>query len=281
MPASILSIEGEYPELKSSFLLVTLLGLSLIAAEPARAGSEPIPAIPTEGQFTHGTLDSLLRQVVHEDLVDYTAIQQQRHRLVHYLGQIAGVRPGQLPTRTDSLAFFINAYNAITLGFVMEHYPGILSVLDVSNGNGGEGSPAFFKQKARVAGHYVSLDELEHKMLRGRLPDPRIHFAINCASVSCPPIRDRAYQAKGLEEQLDEVTVSFINDPDQNRFDPETGKLYLSQVFEWFPMDFERAAGSVEAFFFAYLEGYGPGRDVPETTISFLPYDWRLNARKP
>jgi hypothetical protein len=249
----------------------------LAACQPALAASDRIAAIPTEGRFTHGTLDSLLRQVVRDELVDYATLKQQRAMLDRYLGQIAGVRPDQLPTRADSLAFFINAYNAIVLDLVAQRYPDLQSVMEGAEGE----SPAFFENKAQVAGHYLSLKKLEYGILRARFGEPRVHFAINCASVSCPPLRERVFRGKGLEEQLDEVTRRFINDPSRNRYDPEAGVLYLSQVFKWFPMDFERVSGSVEEFFFAYLVGFGPGRDVPEVKILFMPYDWRLNAWTP
>jgi hypothetical protein len=238
------------------------------------AAKDEVASTGTADTFSHATFDSLLRLVVHEDRVDYGAAKKNRTLLNRYLVQIAEAQFPRGASHSDSLAFFINAYNAVTLGFVLDRYPAIKSVLEEEDG-------AFFKRKARVAGRELSLDEIEHEILRKRFQEPRIHFAINCASISCPPLLGTVFTAEGLEEQLDGVTRSYLNDPRHNRLDPATGTLFLSQLFEWFGEDFVRAFGSVQAFVLSHIESTGGGPDETEIKISYLPYDWRLNDWKP
>jgi len=122
--------------------------------------------------------------------------------------------------------------------------------------------------------------QIEHKILRARYTEPRIHFALVCASESCPPLRPEAYRAADLDHQLDDQARTFLRDPAKNRYDADQGVLYLSKIFSWFEGDFEAHSASVSAYVEPYLlveagQAVRSG-DVP---IRYLPYDWSLNGR--
>ena len=132
-----------------------------------------------------------------------------------------------------------------------------------------------------LRGQVLSLNDIEHEILRKELGEPRIHFAIVCASKSCPELRSEAYRAKTLDEQLTQAARSFISDPSKNRFDAAARTLRLSPIFDWFRADFERSSASLPAFVARYAEpavatALSSGGEV---RIEFLDYDWSLNGR--
>jgi hypothetical protein len=126
-----------------------------------------------------------------------------------------------------------------------------------------------------LKGGSVSLDDIENGTLRADFREPRIHFALVCASRSCPALRGEAYRAADLDRQLDEQARAFLADPTKNRFDPATNTLHLSSIFKWFRADFEAAAGSLPAYVGGYLSD--PRAAAPGVRIEFLDYDWSLN----
>lgn len=129
-------------------------------------------------------------------------------------------------------------------------------------------------------GRMLSLNDIEHEILRKQFDEPRIHFAIVCASKSCPVLRTEAYRAKDLESQLDEAARTFIRDPSRNRFDPGSRVLRLSSIFKWFREDFERAAGTLPAFVARYHdESSAVALRTGGLRVEFLEYDWSLNKR--
>lgn len=213
--------------------------------------------------------DALLRASVKGGHVEYPAFQSNA-AFKGYLDALA--RPAKLDSRAETLAYYINAYNA----FAIE---GILDGLSPSSFLGRQ---RYFKaQKWPLNGSGISLHDIEHAVLRP-LGDPRIHFAIICASKSCPFLRSEAFTSAKLDVQLDAQARQFINDPSRNRFDRNGGVAHLSEIFKWFEEDF-RGAGSLQK----YLAKYAADPDVARTLaadgfrVEWISYDWSLNGTPP
>ena len=158
---------------------------------------------------------------------------------------------------------------------ILDHYP-LKSIRSI----GLLPLAAFRKSFIPLLGQELSLNDIENDRLRAELRNPRIHFAIVCASKSCPALRSEAWRADAIDQQLDEATVAFLRDTSRNRWDAPGRTLLLSSIFKWFREDFERAAGSLLAFVARYARPevaavlqQGPVK------IEFLDYDWSLNAR--
>jgi hypothetical protein len=239
-----------------------VLALAL-AALPARA-------------FDHSPWDALLnRHVVvlpgaHASQVDYAGFARDRAALKAYLASLSRVARGEFDAWPQDArkAFLINAYNAFTVEKILTRYPDIGSIWDFGRIFGNPFKDKFF----RLLGGPMSLDGIEHGMLRrrGDYDDPRIHYAVNCASVGCPMLREEAYVARRVGRQLDEQAERFLSDRSRNRF--RDGRLEVSKIFDWFKEDFEPRAQYVAR----YADALGdPGGDVP---IDFLDYDWSLNG---
>jgi hypothetical protein len=224
------------------------------------------------GMVDHNLYAGLLKQYVKDGAVDYQGFKNEEATLDAYLKMLEQTN-SQMLFRNEQLAFFINAYNAWTIKLVLGGYPGIKSIKDL----GGVLSSPWKKKICRIDGRVISLDELEHKTIRPRFQDPRVHFAVNCASRSCPPLLSEPYQGNNLERQLDAATRGFINNPQSNRLVGET--LYVSKIFDWYKADFK--SGVVE-FFLKYAEGDFRERlkaNIDQLRIAYLDYDWSLNGR--
>ncbi len=205
------------------------------------------------------------RNGIHHHRVDYQAVGQDP-RYAQALALIANFPVAQLTERNARLAFYINAYNLYAIKMVIDHLP-LESIRDV----GSLFSPVWGKEAGIIGGKPVSLDEIEHEILRP-MGEPRVHFAIVCASLSCPNLRTEAFTAEKLEQQLDDQTRSFLQDSSKG-LALEGNRVRVSQIFDWFGEDFE-AAGGVESFLRRY-------RDLPASIRlrPDLPYDWSLNGR--
>ena len=225
----------------------------------------------------HLLLDTLLQQYVHEGRVDYAGWKaRDMPKLDQYLDQLPRADRAAPTSREERLAFWINAYNACTIKGVLQRYPidsiigRILGVIP---------SPGFFHDKAYTpAGERMDLDHIEHGILRKEFAEPRIHFAIVCASVGCPYLRNRAFEAATLHETLDAAAREFMRNPEKVHVDRSSSTLHLSELFKWFAEDFERAAGSVPAYVARYL----PEEDRPVVlgvgvSLRYLEWDWSLN----
>lgn len=280
-----------------------LLPLALVSATvlafPSESAVEPIARPADRNQETgsvpakapakvafdhqHTAWNEVLKRHVKGDDFDYAALAQDRTKLNTYLGQLQAVMPPELKswTKQQRFAFWINAYNAYTIAKVVENYP-IDSIKDLSTGLFGVNS-IFDKEFIPLSAHHpegksdlLSLNDIEHGILRKRFPDARVHAAINCASKSCPPLRGEAIVAGRLDLQLDAQMKAFVNDSTRNLIDVENGKLRLSKIFDWFDDDFERDAGSVRD----YLLRYAPSEKhafLRKAKIKYLDYDWSLN----
>jgi hypothetical protein len=224
----------------------------------------------------HAPWTAILERWVSNGRVDYAGLQRtDRARLTAYLRDLSGACAADYRrwTREERIAFWINAYNAFTVQLVLDHYP-IDSIRRIGWLPGAAFRRAFIPM-AGTKGGPISLDDIEHGTLRRDFAEPRIHFALVCASRSCPDLRPEAYRPADLDRQLDDQARRFLRDPGKNRYDASTRTLHLSSIFEWFRGDFETAAGSLPAFVSPYLE------DARATEvgvrIAFLDYDWTLN----
>jgi len=221
--------------------------------------------------------------------VRYSGMQAERPRLKSYLDSLSAVTPEEYRhwTKPRQLAFLINAYNAFTVELILTRYPDLASIKDLGSLLQSPWKKRFF----RLLGETRSLDELEHEMIRapGTFDDPRIHFAVVCASIGCPMLRNEAFTAERLESQLDDAQERFLSDRDRNRFEAGSGTLKVSRIFDWYRKDFElghKGFDSLEAVFARYADRLADGSD-PRTRIragdyrlDFLPYDWALNAAR-
>jgi hypothetical protein len=173
-------------------------------------------------------------------------------------------------TPDEKKAFYVNAYNAMAIGIVLDRYP-IKSIMDVDG--------AFRKIERRIGGETLSLDAIENKLRA--LDDPRFHFAIVCVSESCPPLAPRAYTAETVSSAFERQGRAFVSDPKRNAIDRAKGRVSLSKIFDWNRKEFERDAGSVSKYVARYVADretaawLASGAQKPD----FLEYDWALNQR--
>jgi hypothetical protein len=246
----------------------------LLAGFALAAGLSACAVRSVDGaEFDHSTWDQLLRTHVDDQgRVAYRNLQERDlQTLRRYLDSLSTAVPDSWP-RDEQLAFWINAYNAAL----------VWAVLQGQSAESLLGRARLFKTwKVGIAGRARSPDEIEHKILRQRFADPRIHFAIVCASGSCPRLRQEAYVASRLDVQLDDQARGFIADRTRNIIDPRTERLEISAIFDWFHEDFERAAGSVPAYLARYVSG-ADTRDwllAGPRNVLHLDYDWALNAQ--
>jgi hypothetical protein len=216
--------------------------------------------------------DRLLHRYVDEQgRVAYRDLRaRDRASLQEYLAQLAGAEPGATPA--DAKAFWINAYNAGVVAAVLDGY---------SAENLWHRHALFKRFQFEVAGKTRTLHAIEHEILRPTFHDPRVHFALVCASSSCPRLRREAYTAAGLDAALDAEARRFVNDPTRNALDPAHDRAELSAIFSWFADDFRAAAGSVGAFIAPYVDGDERRALVraKDGRYGFRDYDWTLNAQ--
>ena len=224
--------------------------------------------------------------------VRYAGFQQDRAQLKSYLETLGKVSTAEFQSwsKPQQLAFLINAYNAATIEKVLTRYPNIRSIWDFGKLIGNP-----FKDKfIRVLGAEMSLDNIEHDTIRadGAYNDPRIHFAVNCASVGCPMLREEPYVGDRLDAQLEEQTIRFLSDRTRNRLNAGTKALEVSKLFDsspWYGGDFKRGwkgYTALEAFFAKYahlLADKSEDRQIireQKAPIRHLDYDWTLNAAR-
>ncbi len=256
-----------------------------------------IPILPVEAQAPadHTRFTELLQEVVEFPRVDYQEVLRHRGILDAYMEELAATDPDRLTREPEEvqLTFWINAYNACMLQIVADHYPiergGVGLLQGARNLLASRPSNSvwwirdvFDGPHCRVAQADRSLDEIEHEIIRPRFGEPRIHFAVNCAALSCPPLWPEAYEPDRLEEQLQRATENFMEDPEHFRIEegsPPT--LRVNRVLDWFGEDFGNEDGIKE--FFAARVGGNQARILrnPETRVDYFDYDWTLNDVDP
>lgn len=251
--------------------MIALLMLLVLVAAPARAELAPVTA-------AWDTLTA--RYVVDERWIDYEAwhgTPADVAALSEVVDGFEAIDPESL-ARDDALAFWINVYNAVTVELILEHFP-VDSIKDI-DGAGLLGSP-WKLERVTIGGRDLTLDEIEHEIIRPTFDEPRIHFAVNCASVGCPPLASEAYVGAQLDAQLDRVTRRALNDPDWVDLSEcagayGDGTIRLSKIFDWFRDDFGGDDGIRD-----FLVRHRPDAAfrVRNTScgLSFMDYDWDLN----
>jgi hypothetical protein len=240
----------------------------------------------------HAAWDQLLRQHVAvaadgtSSAVRYAALQRERAALRAYLDTLTAVAPGEYAawSKPQQLAFLINAYNAWTVELILTRYPDLKSIKDLGSFIESPWKKKFF----RLLGEQRHLDDVEHGLIRapGVFDDPRIHVAVVCASIGCPMLRNEAFVAGRLDAQLDDAMRRFLSDRTRNRFEPASGRLAVSKIFDWYRKDFEqgnRGIDSLTTLFARYADRLADGAAAQAEVragrykLAFLDYDWSLN----
>ncbi|HEY9631437.1 MAG TPA: DUF547 domain-containing protein [Coleofasciculaceae cyanobacterium] len=220
--------------------------------------------------------DLLHQYVDRQGRVDYRTWKSQRPlALANWLVGLEALEVNPNLAHDQQLTLWINLYNAFTVSTVLERYP-IASIRPSILGMPNWIAFLWFFQRRiyRFSNQIYSLAQIENDILRHRLHETRIHFAIVCASVGCPLLRNQAYVPEQVNQQLEEDAHHFIHNPDKVRYDAQTEMLYCSKIFKWYRKDFLQAAGSIPG----YIRLYRP--DIPEiASIAYLDYDWSLNQR--
>jgi hypothetical protein len=225
--------------------------------------------------------------------VDYRGFAADRAALTAYLRTLSAVEAAEFRgwSKAQQYAFLANAYNAFTIEKVLTRYPDLKSIRDFGRVIGNPWKDRFFT----LLGKPQSLDGIEHETMRapGVYDEPRVHVAVNCASIGCPLLPNRALTADGLDAQLDDLMRRFLSDRTRNRYNPQAGRLELSMIFDWYADDFRRGGRS----FLGYA-GFGAVSEVgaryaelladseadrallraQKSPVAFLEYDWRLNG---
>ena len=229
----------------------------------------------------HQAWDALLKKHVvlldggKASRVGYTGMAQDRAALKGYLGEVSSVGAAEFArwSRSEQMAFLINAYNASMVEKILTRYPDIRSIWDFGKVFGNPFKDEFIN----LLGGKMSLDGIEHGMLRRHYADARIHYAVNCASVGCPMLREEAYAGVRLENQLEEQARRFLSDRSRNR--ARDGRLEVSRIFDWYKEDFEPRG----RYFARYAALLSDDRKEQQPVIdgkaplTFLDYDWSLN----
>ncbi len=289
--------------------LIVILALFLVSLliQPAQNSftiiSYGLEEVKTDSfDHSYATYNSLLNQYVINARVNYEGFINSRAKFETFLRTLGSVDKDVFESWTEEqrLAFWINAYNAFTIKAIIDHYPikrsftlvGIFyapsdSILQIKG--------VWTKLQFRALGNMVTLDEIEHQILRKKFNEPRIHMAINCASISCPDLRNEAYTPEKLEEQLADASINFVNNPDKGVYvNEQSGKVKLSKIFKWFGDDFINNYGSKKLFnnyslkenaALNFTSEYIESEEVKEylmnnkLKIGYLGYDWHLNEQ--
>jgi hypothetical protein len=226
------------------------------------------------------TWDTLLQQYVDsQGRVNYRAWKTESSQALNqWLSKIERSQIFPIADPDEQLALWINLYNAFTIASVLENYP-IASIQPKILGIPNWLAFLWFFSRPihQVSGHRYSLNHIEHKILRREFDEPRIHFALVCASIGCPLLRNGAYWSESVRAQLEEDAIRFINNPDKVRYDSQTQTLYCSQIFKWYRRDFLKVAPSIPDYIRSYLKTDRPIES--NTPIAYVNYDWSLNQQ--
>ena len=226
---------------------------------------------------SHRAFDTVLKEFTFENekqvWVNYSKLKNKQNKLASYLNALGAVSKKNYDelSREQKLAFLINAYNAFTIQLVLDHYP-LKSLRDI----GFFPLAAWRKDIVRLWGDEISLNDVRDLLRSDDFKEPRIHFAINCASISCPNLRREAYRADSIVKQLEEQEKQFFSDLTKNRFDNKSGVLHLSKIFKWYEEDFTKVHGSLVN----YLKTVIPIDNSKRPNFNFLEYNWSLNDQK-
>ncbi|MDQ7785364.1 MAG: DUF547 domain-containing protein [Desulfomonilaceae bacterium] len=272
-------------------MLVALMASIALESPQVAAENTDFPYI------VYGTV--LQTYVDDEGMVNYRGLKENRKPLDEFTESMSRLDPKAYDAwaDTDKIAFWINAYNALTLKAIIDHYPIKASFFKsfVYPANSIRQIPGVWdKITFSVMGRDVTLDGIEHEILRSEFNEPRIHVALVCAAMGCPPLRKEPYVGPQLDAQLDDQSAKFVKDPDKFRIDRTDNKVYLSSIFDWFGEDFVKTYGvtkdfsgfsekqkAVLNFLSRYVEPAEKAYLVEGSfSIEYLKYDWSLNEKR-
>jgi len=267
-----------------NFFLISILILCL--------SSNVLSLEPEPFNHQHQVWNELLLQHVHYDLngfsskLDYKQMLKQQGTLNIYLAKLSKVSQDEFFSwsQNQQKAFLINAYNAFTVKLILTRYPNLESIKDLGSFFRSPWKQQFFT----LLGKSRSLDDVEHKLLRqpSVYDDPYIHFAVVCASIGCPALRNEAYIADKIDQQLKDNLRRFLSDKSRNRYNVQTNSLEVSKIFDWYEEDFTKGykgINSLKEFFSLYGKHLSNDKNIRQliikkrVNINFTDYDWRLN----
>ncbi len=228
-------------------------------SKPEKPIKYDVPVGFPNDKVFHGFLQ---RYVSKSGVVDYAGMKNNPSDLEEYLTSLENTKITTTWSRNQKLAFWINAYNAYTIKLILDNYP-VKKITDLHGGK------PWDKKWIKLNGKTLSLNNIENDIIRTDFNEPRIHFAVNCAANSCPPILNAAFTASKLESQLESQTKKFINNAKHNTL--SKNKITLSKIFDWYGSDF----GDVAAF----VSKYANTTVKSNAKIEFNEYDWALNGK--
>ena len=228
-------------------------------------------SVPLNGQISHAAFDNILKTFVSEEgWVNYSGLKVESESLDAYLKTLESNQPSKDWSENESKAYWMNSYNAYTLKLMIDHYP-LKSITDLEEP--WDRKWINLKNPNSEGSQKMSLNDIEHGILRSRYGDARIHAGINCASASCPPLARVAFTEENCDELLQQLMTQFVNDPVRNTI--TTKKASISQIFEWFQEDFTQK-GKVSLIDF--LNQYSEVKLDLKAKILYKEYDWTING---
>jgi Protein of unknown function, DUF547 len=253
-----------------------------------------------KGGFDFSDYGAVLKAVVNDkSLVSYEKLKARPQRLEAFVSAIGKLDPGRYEKwdRKDKIAFWLNVYNGLTLKAIIDHYPikaSFFKSLIYPKNSIRQIPGAWDKIRFDVMGRKLTLGDIEHKILRVKFAEPRIHMAMVCAAMGCPLLRNEPYVGANLDEQLDDQTRRFLANPEKFRIDRSEGRLYLSPIFKWFAGDFVKTYAPKSNFdghdrqesaVLNFIASYLPGADKKyvlggKYDVEYLKYDWSLNEQQ-
>ena len=233
-------------------------------------------------QIRRQDFTEILQEYVLDGKVNYKQLCQDA-RLTAYLQKLSRTNPDTIRSDADRLAFWLNAYNAFTLKIICDNYP-VKSINDLHFGGLVVGTivnkTVWDKEFITINGQAVSLNHIEHDIIRKAFKEPRAHFALVCASISCPPLRSEAFEGFKLEQQLTDQGRVYLNNGRENRFDKERRIAYLSKILDWYAGDFGRNDAEVLLYVARFLPGelaLDIKENIRKWKIKYTDYAWGLN----
>lgn len=280
-----------------------LFSLSLLCTACTPSGSSSTSSADGVGSsdaVDHAPYTKLLKAYVDDKgLVNYAELQKNRAPLDAFIASFAQLDPTAFDDWSDEskIAFWINAYNAITLKYIIDHYPikkgGIIKGLRFPDNSIRQIDGVWTKLTTRIMDRDLTLDAIEHEILRKEFREPRIHAALVCAAKSCPPLRQEAFTAARLEEQLSDQSTRFMSSDKGIKIDPDNEKLYLTSILDWFKDDFVDQYNASETISghgkkvnatldYTRMYTYAKAADYIQNAdydVDYLDYDWSLNEQ--
>jgi hypothetical protein len=257
-------------------IYVSSLGprLAYMFGPPAATLKETYADQQGTARFDHAALDGLLRRYVDDaGFVDYAGLASEKQTLDHYLDALGQADVENLG-RDERLALLLNAYNAFTLRLILDHRP-LGSIREIPEEH------RWDDVRWVLGGKRYSLNQIEHELIRPNFREPRVHFALVCAAVGCPPLRREAYTADRLEAQLEAQAVYVHTSPRWLRYEDDADTAYLTRLYDWYAGDFQQVAGSILAYAARYVPALNARIEAGRPPrVEHLDYEWALNSKE-